>query len=155
MINYNPWLSNDAHSRTLQAQHNENMAASYFEALKPLRVALDTTLSPLRHAAQFWRRRQLHNKAVRELSALDDHMLKDIGISRSQIGNVALMASLEPQSAGLARSSIRPAAAKPAQQRPAETECQIIPLAQPDRTHEIQHHPNSRRHRYPLPLNAA
>ena len=42
----------------------------------------------LRRAANAWRKRAAHRRAVSELSQLDDRMLRDMGIERSQIASV-------------------------------------------------------------------
>lgn len=56
-------------------------------------------VAPLaRWAANAWadmRRRQELDRAIRELQALDDHMLADIGLDRSEIERAALFGRID------------------------------------------------------------
>jgi uncharacterized protein YjiS (DUF1127 family) len=65
------------------------------------------------------RRRMAQQKLVRELSALDDHVLSDIGIQRGQIPAVAWEAVAESANSGAAPAGdLRPAAQQTVAGRP-------------------------------------
>ncbi len=57
--------------------------------------------APVRGLIEAVRRVRRERETYGRLSRLSDHMLQDIGISRSEIGNVAQAVAAEPPEAGL------------------------------------------------------
>ncbi len=87
-------------------------------------VAVANFAGAIAGAITKWHKR---NKAIRELSALSDHLLKDIGISRSEIRAVvdAMLTAPEPRRAArprlvAAHSSVPSAHPAPANDKQAE-----------------------------------
>lgn len=98
MIDYNQWLSQDTGLRTVHRAVNEERAARLYAGLAPLRRVVAGASDALRRGWQLvegYRRRQATR---RELARLNDHLLADIGIERSDIARFSLdTATARPQ----------------------------------------------------------
>jgi uncharacterized protein YjiS (DUF1127 family) len=93
MIYHYIWNSSNPHYRDILRRANEDRSASFYSALGVLRggtMALRDAVSRLAARA---RRRARERVAVRELSALDDRALKDIGVVRGDIAQIAKLAA--------------------------------------------------------------
>ena len=86
---YYYWLSSDARFQDIQRSHNEARVAALAEGIDQLRdVAAGiwaAGTAPLRAVGRWYRRAA----TVRQLNALDDRMLHDIGLSRAAIRDAA------------------------------------------------------------------
>lgn len=89
MIYYHQWLSQDAKLNAIQSRRNEANAASFYESLKPLRTAVQWIGSLIDRQAQSRRTRIRWKAGLRELRALDERLLKDIGLTSGQIAEFA------------------------------------------------------------------
>ena len=66
----------------------------------------DTAMSILHHVSDFFSRRLAYARARKDLMALDDHLLRDIGITRDQIDAVARRSLEQPEDAALAGAEV-------------------------------------------------
>ncbi len=79
---------------------NEERVAAYYATWR-------TVTAPVRELIEALRRVRGERETYRNLSRLSDRQLKDIGISRSEIGNVAQAVAAEPPEAGLTIAELR------------------------------------------------
>ncbi len=93
-INANPELRD--HLRTA----NEARSATFYAAWRAV-------TAPVRGLIEALRRANREGKTHRALIRLSDRQLKDIGISRSEIGGVAQAVAAEPLEAGLTLAELR------------------------------------------------
>ena len=160
MIYIASWLSNDTQLLKLRAQHNEALAARYYAHLGPVRLALNHLTSMLRRGWQLWRSDARKRTAIAELSGLDDRLLKDIGVARSQIPGLA-RAGLSKNASNAVHSKLvdTPPAIKLKPQTIAQPiprpECQIIPLLPTAHEDGIPRTKHGEELAHRLPLNAA
>lgn len=82
MFGYDIFLSDPPEYQELRRRRNEAKAAAFYAAAKSLRVGVSAALQSLRR----WNKER---HAIQELSALDDRILKDIGLERRDIRGVA------------------------------------------------------------------
>ena len=83
---------------------NEAHSAVFYATFNTIERAIAATL---RGFFEVLRRVHRRRKTYRELSRLDDRMLKDIGLSRSEIGGVAQTLAEESPEVGLTIADIR------------------------------------------------
>ena len=88
MIHYDQWFALDARLNEIRRQQNEASAARMYAILKPVREATGLLSSVLRGVWKAWCIQARRRAAFNELHGLDDRLLKDIGISRSQISRL-------------------------------------------------------------------
>ncbi len=93
-INANPELR--GHLRTA----NEARSAAYYATWRAV-------TAPVRGLIEALRRARRERETYRALSRLNDHQLRDIGISRSEIGSIAQAVAVEPPEAGLTLAELR------------------------------------------------
>ena len=82
MFGYDIFLSENAYYEELLRKRNEARAAAFYAAARPLRAGISAAAAALGR----WRRER---QVVQELSALNDRLLRDIGISRADIRAIA------------------------------------------------------------------
>jgi uncharacterized protein YjiS (DUF1127 family) len=111
-INANPTLR--GHLR----KANEERSAAYYATWR----AVTTSVRGLIEAV---RRFRGERETYRELSRLNDRQLKDIGISRPEIGSIAQTVAAEPPEAGLTIAELR-------QIRQTGHDAQVAPLPRAD-----------------------
>ncbi len=93
-INANPELR--GHLRKVNEERSAAFYATWRAATAPFRGLIETL-----------RRARGERETYRNLSRLSDHMLKDIGISRLEIGSIAQAVAAEPPEAGLTLAELR------------------------------------------------
>ena len=93
-INANPELRDHLH------KVNEERSAAYYATWRAV-------TAPFRGLLEALRRARGKRETYRNLSRLNDRMLKDIGISRSEIGSIAQAVAAEPPEAGLTIAELR------------------------------------------------
>ncbi len=93
-LNANPELSD--HLRKV----NEERSAAFYAAWRAATAAVRGLIEALRRAYR-------EGKTHRALSRLSDRQLRDIGISRSEIGSVAQAVAADPPEAGLTLAELR------------------------------------------------
>ena len=84
--------------------------------------------APFRGLVEAVRRVRHEREIYSRLSRLSDHMLKDIGLSRSEIGDVAQAVAAEPPEAGLTIAELRQARSV----APAGRDAPVVPLPRAD-----------------------
>ncbi len=93
-INANPEL----HDHLRKAK--EERSAAFYAAWRAVTALFRGFIGAVR---RFRRERETYGR----LSSLSDHMLKDIGISRSEIGSIVQAVAAEPPEAGLTIAELR------------------------------------------------
>ena len=94
------WFNANPELRTHLRNTNEARAAAFYAAWR--RVS-----APLRGLVEYLRRVRREHQTYDALSRLGDHALSDIGLSRSEIGNVAQAVAAEPLEAGMTIADLR------------------------------------------------
>lgn len=89
MIYHYIWTSTHPELRGILRQVNEDRSAAFYAVLKPLRNAVSNTLAAVSRFAENARRGARERAAMRELNALSDRTLKDIGVPRGEIRRIA------------------------------------------------------------------
>lgn len=84
------WLSSNPNIAEHLRRASEDRSAYVYRKLGTLRRLLSGTKDAVLDLVDWFRRRVQERAVLRELSALDDLSLKDIGISRSDIYRVAI-----------------------------------------------------------------
>jgi uncharacterized protein YjiS (DUF1127 family) len=82
MFGYDIFLSENPGYEGLLRQRNEARAAAFYASAKPLRAAIGAGVEAVRR----WRQER---EVVRDLSALSNRLLQDIGVSRADIRTIA------------------------------------------------------------------
>lgn len=119
MFGYDIFLSEHPEYQVFRRRRNEARAAAFYAAAKPLRSALATGVRLSGRAFQGLARWRVQRQVVRELSALDDRVLRDIGIERGDIRAIARGFVLNSETAVTA-AELAPAESAPlAKPRPA------------------------------------
>ncbi len=111
------WLNANPELRDHLRKVNEERSAAFYAGWRAV-------TGPVRGFIEAVRRFRGERETYGALSRLSDHMLKDIGISRSEIGSVAQAVAAEPTEAGLTLAELR-------QTRsivPAGRDAQVVPL---------------------------
>ena len=114
-INANPELRN--HLR----KANEARSAAFYATWRAV-------TAPFRGLVEAVRRAGGERETYHALSRLSDHMLKDIGISRSEIGDIAQAVAVERPEAGLTLAELR----QNRRTTPAGRGAQVVPLPRAD-----------------------
>ena len=114
-INANPELRDHLH------KVNEERSAAYYATWRAV-------TAPVRGFIEAVRRFRRERETYGRLSSLSDHMLKDIGISRSEIGSIAQAVAAEPPEAGLTIAELRQARSV----APAGRDAPVVPLPRAD-----------------------
>ncbi len=94
------WINANPELRGLLRKANEERSAAYYATWR-------TVTAPVRGLVEALRRAYREGKTHRALSRLSDRQLRDIGISRSEIGRVAQAVAAEPPEAGLTLAELR------------------------------------------------
>lgn len=83
------WITGDPVAIQHLQRANEERSAAFYAALKSIGRGFATMATTFRSLRAQWQRRQRKLAAIRELNALDDYNLKDIGVSRGEIEHIA------------------------------------------------------------------
>ena len=83
------WLSANPEYAPHLRRANEERSAAFYQGFASLWRRLSLIKVPAAAIAGWLQRRVRERAALRELSALDDHSLKDIGIARGEIRRIA------------------------------------------------------------------
>lgn len=83
------WITGDPVATRHLQRANEERSAAFYAALTSVGRGFATVAATTRSLHAQWQRRQRRLAAVRELNALDDYNLKDIGVSRGEIDHIA------------------------------------------------------------------
>ena len=94
------WINANPELRGHLRKANEARSAAFYANWRAV-------TAPVRGLVEALRRFRSERETYGELSRLSDHMLKDIGISRSEIGSVAQAVAAEPTEAGLTLAELR------------------------------------------------
>ena len=94
------WINANPALRDHLRQANEQRSAAFYAAWRAV-------TAPLRGLVEAVRRVRDEHETYRELNRLDDRQLKDIGISRSEIGDIVQAVAVERPEAGLTIAELR------------------------------------------------
>lgn len=83
------WVKSDPITSEQLQRANEARSAAFYTALKLVSRAVGVIPATASALWTRWRKRQARLASIRELSALSDRELKDIGIARGEIYHVA------------------------------------------------------------------
>lgn len=127
MIHYDLWLSIDRRVIALKAQDNAARAAKMYAALRPVRAVIERVSDGLRAGWMRWQAGARRRAALRDLNRMNDHLLEDIGVTRSEMAALARQSidGVRPVLAARPEIVARPVEAT-SEIKPA---CQVIPFA--------------------------
>jgi len=94
------WFNANPEYRDYVRNAKEERSAAFYAAWRAVTALFRGFIGAVR---RFRRERETYGR----LSSLSDHMLKDIGISRSEIGSIAQAVAAEPPEAGLTIAELR------------------------------------------------
>ncbi len=94
------WINANPELRGLLRKANEERSAAYYATWR-------TVTAPVRGLVEALRRAYREGKTHRALSRLSDRQLRDIGISRSEIGSIAQAVAVAPPEVGLTIADLR------------------------------------------------
>lgn len=83
------WLSANPEFAPHLRRANEERSAAFYQGFASLWRRLSMIKVAIKAVAGWLQRRVRERAALRELSALDDHSLKDIGVARGEIRRIA------------------------------------------------------------------
>ena len=83
------WVKSDPITNEQLQRANEERSAAFYSALTTLSRAVQAIPDVASSLWARWRKRQARLASIRELSALSDRDLKDIGIARGEIHRIA------------------------------------------------------------------
>ncbi len=115
------WINANPELRDHLRKANEERSAAFYAAWRAV-------TAPFRGLVEALRRARGERETYRNLSRLSDRQLKDIGISRSEIGGIAQAAAAEPPKAGLTLAELR----QNRRTTPAGRGAQVVPLPRAD-----------------------
>jgi uncharacterized protein YjiS (DUF1127 family) len=104
------WLNSNPELQKHLRKASEARAATIYAAWKAIVRAV---ADPVRAVVELIRRANRVRATYRELSALSDHRLRDIGLSRSEISSVADMVAAASPEVGLTLADLRHARSVP------------------------------------------
>lgn len=120
------WLNSNPESQRQLREASETRAAAFYAAWK---AAVRAVADPVREVGERIRRASRVRRTYRELSALSDHHLRDIGLVRGEIAGIAdTVAGASPE-VGLTLAELRQARSAPS----FGGESRVAPLPQADR----------------------
>lgn len=108
MFGYDVFLSEHPEFQALRRERNEARAAAFYAAAQPLRQGLSVLAELGGQAIAGYRRWRLQQQVVRDLSVLNDRVLRDIGVTRRDIRAIARSYAHKPQS-GVTAAQLAPA----------------------------------------------
>ncbi len=94
------WINANPELRDHLRKANEERSAAFYATWRAV-------TAPVRGLIEALRRVRRERETYGRLSRLNDRMLKDIGISRSEIGSIAQAVAAEPPEAGLTIAELR------------------------------------------------
>ncbi len=94
------WINANPELRDHLRKVNEARSAAFYATWR-------AATAPVRGLIEVLRRARRERQTYGELSRLNDRQLKDIGISRSEIGSIAQAVAVEPPEAGLTIAELR------------------------------------------------
>ena len=153
MIYYNQWLGQDATLIAGQSRQNEMSAARFYAGLSPLRTAIQWIGALTSPMWRSMRARLRRRAALRELQGLDDRLLRDVGLTRGQIDELARSSFGRDMVHRIALRGGRPLLGlSRAKDKPA---CDVIALAPRRRARDAQAHHGKKQTRRSGSLDAA
>ena len=115
------WINANPELRDHLRKANEERSAAFYATWRAV-------TAPFRELVEAVRRFRGERETYGRLSRLSNHMLKDIGISRSEIGSIAQAVAAEPPEAGLTIAELR----QIRQTAPVGHDAQVAPLPHAD-----------------------
>ena len=83
------WMSTNPHLQNQLRRASEERSAAFYAMARGVRHAFAAVSGAIFEAARWMQRRHRERVAIRQLYELDERMLKDIGLPRSEIRSVA------------------------------------------------------------------
>ena len=94
------WINANPELRDHLRKANEERSAAFYATWRAV-------TAPFRGLVEAVRRARGERETYRELNRLNDHQLRDIGISRSEIGDIAQAVAVERPEVGLTLAELR------------------------------------------------
>ncbi|GEM_PF-6350628 len=115
------WINANPELRDHLRKANEERSAAFYATWRAVTASFRGLVEALRRARG-------ERETYSALNRLNDHQLKDIGISRSEIGDIAQLVAVERPEAGLTLAELR----RNRQTAPAGLDAHVVPLPRAD-----------------------